>query len=116
MTPGAADPVHPVRCRIVTPVTIEDSTTMAEAFFTVDGDLYLPGVMARGPWGAAMCGHIVGGLLGWGIEQSGVDPHFQPARLTVDPLRPVLLEPVVTDLCRRGFCLSASTSAPLARM
>lgn len=67
---------------------------MPEAFFTVDGDSYVPGPMTRGPWGAAMGGQIVGGLLGWGIEQSGVDPGLQPARFTVDLLRPVLLEPV----------------------
>ena len=60
--------------------------------------------MTRGPWGAAMGGQIVGGLLGWGIEQSGIDPDFQPARLTVDLLRPVLLEPVQiqTSVQREG--------------
>jgi len=75
-------------------VTIEDSTITPEAFFTADGDSYVPGPLTRGPWGAAMGGQIVGGLLGWGIEQSGTDPEFQPARLTVDLLRPVLLQPV----------------------
>ena len=100
----AADPVPTVRCRNVIPVTIGDSTIMSEAFFTVDGDFYLPSVMARGPWGAAMGGQIVGGLLGWGIEQSGVDPDLQPARITVDLLRPVLLEPVQiqTSVQREG--------------
>ncbi len=67
---------------------------MPEAFFTVDGDSYLPGALTRGPWGAAMGGQIVGGLLGWGIERAGIDPDLQPARFTVDLLRPVLLEPV----------------------
>jgi len=80
--------------------------TLAEpaAFFTIDGDSYLPGPMTRGPWGAAMGGQIVGGLLGWGIEQSGVDPEFQPARLTVDLLRPALQEPVQirTSVQREG--------------
>lgn len=75
-------------------VTIDDSAIMPEAFFTVDGDSYLPGRLTRGPWGAAMGGQIVGGLLGWGIEQSATDPQFQPARITVDLLRPVLLEAV----------------------
>jgi acyl-CoA thioesterase len=85
-------------------VTNEDSAIMPEAFFTVDGDSYLPGVMTRGPWGASMGGQIVGGLLGWGIEQSGIDPDLQPARLTVDLLRPVLLEPVQihTSVQREG--------------
>jgi Thioesterase-like superfamily len=85
-------------------VTIEDSAIMPEAFFTVDGDAYLPGVLTRGPWGAAMGGQIVGGLLAWGIEQSGIDPALQPARLTVDLLRPALREPVQiqTSVQREG--------------
>jgi acyl-CoA thioesterase len=85
-------------------VTIEDSAIMPEANFTVDGDSYLPGAMTRGPWGAAMGGQIVGGLLAWGIERSGIDPDLQPARLTIDLLRPVLLEPVriLTSVQREG--------------
>ncbi|HEV7579576.1 MAG TPA: thioesterase family protein [Mycobacterium sp.] len=85
-------------------MTIEDSAIMPEAFFTVDGDSYVPGPMTRGPWGSAMGGQIVGGLLGWGIEQSGIDPDFQPARLTVDLLRPALLQPVQihTSIQREG--------------
>ncbi|BDB43441.1 MULTISPECIES: thioesterase family protein [Mycobacterium] len=80
-------------------MTTADSTPALDAFFTVDGEFYLPGEMTRGPWGATMGGQIVGGLLGWGIEQSGIeqsgiDADFQPARLTVDLLRPALLEPV----------------------
>ena len=67
---------------------------MPEAYFTVDGDSYVPSAMTRGPWGALMGGQIVGGLLAWGIEHSGVDPEFQPARLTIDLLRPVPIEPV----------------------
>jgi hypothetical protein len=51
-----------------------------------------------------MGGQIVGGLLGWGIERSGIHDAFQPARLTVDLLRPVLLEPVQiqTSVQREG--------------
>lgn len=96
--------INAPRCRTVIPVTIGDSTIASEAFFIVDGDCYLPSAMARGPWGTAMGGQIVGGLLGWGIEQSGIDPDFQPARLTVDLLRPTLLEPVQieTSVQREG--------------
>jgi acyl-CoA thioesterase len=75
-------------------VTIEDSAIMPEAYFTVEGDSYLPGAMTQGPWGATMGGQIVGGLLAWGIESSGIDPDLQPARFTVDLLRPALMEPV----------------------
>jgi hypothetical protein len=85
-------------------VTIEDSAIMPEAFFTVDGDSYLPGPLTQGPWGAVMGGQNVGGLLAWGIERSGIDPELQPARLTVDLLRPALLEPVQiqTSVQREG--------------
>lgn len=75
-------------------MTTEESGIEPEAFFTVDGDSYVPGVLTRGPWGVAMGGQVVGGLLGWGIERSGIDPDLQAARLTVDLLRPVLPEPV----------------------
>ncbi len=77
---------------------------MPEAFFTVDGDSYLPGVLTRGPWGAALGGQNVGGLLAWGIERSGIDPDLQPARFTVDLLSPVLPEPVriQTQVQREG--------------
>lgn len=75
-------------------VTVDDSAIMPEAFFSVDGDSFVPGPLTQGPWGAAMGGQIVGGLLAWGIEQFGVESDFQPARFTVDLLRPVLLEPV----------------------
>jgi Thioesterase-like superfamily len=81
-----------------------DNSAAAEAFFTVDGDSYLPSAMTRGPWGVAMGGQVIGGLLGWGIERSGIDADFQAARLTVDLLRPVLLEPVQirTSVQREG--------------
>jgi acyl-CoA thioesterase len=85
-------------------MTIEDSAIMPEAFFTVDGDSYVPGPITTGPWGAALGGQNVGGLLAWAIERSGVDPGLQPARFTVDLLRPVLLEPVQvhTSVLREG--------------
>jgi acyl-CoA thioesterase len=85
-------------------VTIQDSAIMPEALFTVDGDSYVPTVLTRGPWGDVMGGQAIGGLLGWGIERSGIDADFQPARFTVDLLRPVLLEPVQiqTSVQREG--------------
>ena len=64
-----------------------------DAFFIADGDLYVPGNLTRGPWGQTMGGQIVGGLLGWALD-SFCDAEFQPARLTVDLMRPVPLEPV----------------------
>jgi Thioesterase-like superfamily len=74
-----------------------------DAFFTADGDSYVPGHWTRGPWGQTMGGQVVGGLLGWALDSHG-DAAFQPARLTVDLLRPVLIEPVSisTAVLREG--------------
>ncbi|BBX25482.1 thioesterase family protein [Mycolicibacterium alvei] len=66
----------------------------SDAFFTVDGDSYVPGPLAQGPWGSTVSGHIIGGLLGWAVEDAQADPALQPARLTVDLLRPTFMEPV----------------------
>ena len=67
--------------------------SVVDAFFTAEGDSYVPGHLTRGPWGQTMGGQVVGGLLGWALDSYG-DSDFQPARLTVDLLRPVLIEPV----------------------
>ncbi|WP_201263379.1 thioesterase family protein [Mycobacterium montefiorense] len=98
-------------------MTIEDSAIMPEAFFAAVGDSYVPGPLTQGPWGAAMGGQIVGGLLGWGIEQSGIDADFQPARLTVDLLRPVLLRPVQiqTSIQREGRRIKLVDAALIQR-
>lgn len=74
-----------------------------DAFFTADGDSYLPGTKTGGPWGQTMGGQIVGGLLGWALDRHGEDD-FQPARLTVDLLRPVPIAPVSieTSIKREG--------------
>ena len=74
-----------------------------DAFFVADGDTYLPGDMTRGPWGETMGGQIVGGLLGWALDRD-VDDDLQPARLTVDLLRPVPIKPVTvaTSVQREG--------------
>ena len=65
-----------------------------EAFFTRDGDTLVPGSLARGPWGDTIGGHIIGGAVAWVAEQAGGDPQLQPARLTVDLLRPMAIRPV----------------------
>ena len=66
-------------------------TSHDQAFFTADGDDLVPSPLARGPWGSTISGTYVGGLLGRAIEHSGGDDDLQPARLTVDLLRPVSL-------------------------
>ncbi len=62
------------------------------------GTTWCPTPIARGPWGSTISGTYVGGLLGRAIDQAGSDADLQPARLTVDLLRPVALaEPVRVD-------------------
>ncbi len=78
-----------------------DAQDITEPFFTVDGDTYVPGPLAQGPWGATVSGHIVGGLLGRAVERAGGDPDLQPARLTVDLLRPTFMNAVVVHTAVR---------------
>lgn len=86
-----------------------------EAFFTLDGDDLVPGPMAQGPWGATVSGHIIGGLLGWAVERAGGDPPLQPARLTVDLLRPTFMAPlrVETTIRREGKRIKVVDAAVL---
>jgi hypothetical protein len=74
------------------------------AYFLRDGDAFVPTSMARGPWGSQISGNFVGGLLGHAIEAAVDDPDLQPARLTVDLLRPAAMEPVRvrTSVVRQG--------------
>jgi hypothetical protein len=74
------------------------------AYFVRDGNSYVPTWVAQGPWGETVAGQVVGGLLGWALERAGGDPDLQPARLTVDLLRPVALNPVevATSIQRQG--------------
>jgi hypothetical protein len=85
-----------------------------DAFFTADGGSYVPGTMTRGPWGATMGGQIVGGLLGWALDRHGGDD-LQPARLTVDLLRPVPVEPVSIEVSiqREGRRIKLADAAML---
>ncbi|MEE6137595.1 thioesterase family protein [Mycobacterium sp. 050128] len=63
-------------------------------FFVADGNAYVPTRLTRGPWGPSISGNYVGGLLGRAVEQEVDDIDMQPARLTVDLLRPVAVQPV----------------------
>src|ERR1700712_4577519 len=66
----------------------------SQAFFTADGANFVPTPIAKGPWGQTLGGHIVGGLLARTVETAVTGPDLQAARLTVDLLRPILMEPV----------------------
>ena len=74
------------------------------AFFDADGDALVPSKWAQGPWGDTISGHILGGLLGWAVEQPGGAADLMPARLTVDLLRPTAMAPVrvQTSVRREG--------------
>jgi acyl-coenzyme A thioesterase PaaI-like protein len=67
------------------------------AYFVCHGNSYVPTWIAQGPWGQSIAGQVVGGLLAWSLESDAGDPELQPARLTVDLLRPVALEPVEVE-------------------
>jgi hypothetical protein len=73
------------------------SGALPAAFFVADGDVFVPTSIARGPWGQTISGNFVGGMLGHVIERAAGDPDFQPARLTVDLLRPAALAPLRVD-------------------
>jgi hypothetical protein len=72
----------------------DSSAAVPTCFFVTDGKDYVPTHLARGPWGPSISGNYVGGLLGRTVEQEVDDVDLQPARLTVDLLRPVALQPL----------------------
>ena len=67
------------------------SAAVPTCFFVTDGEDYVPTRLARGPWGPSISGNYIGGLLGRTVEQEVDDVDLQPARLTVDLLRPAAL-------------------------
>ena len=69
-------------------------TAVPTCFFVSDGKDYVPTRLARGPWGPSISGNYVGGMLGRTVEHEVDDAGLQPARLTVDLLRPVALKPL----------------------
>ncbi|MEB3065104.1 thioesterase family protein [[Mycobacterium] zoologicum] len=83
---------------------MKPSAETPACFFVADGEVYHPTRLARGPWGPQLSGNYVGGLLGRAVEQQVSDPDLQPARLTVDLLRPVAPQPLQVDahVVRRG--------------
>ena len=72
----------------------DSSDAAPTCFFVTDGTGYVPTRLARGPWGPSISGNYVGGLLGRAVEREVHDVDLQPARLTVDLLRPVALKPL----------------------
>ncbi len=76
-----------------------------EVLFERSGDAYIPTVLAGSPWHPAMLhGGSPAGLLAHCLEQSVANPRLQPARLSIDLIRPVPSAPltVVTRRIREG--------------
>ncbi|WP_328349629.1 thioesterase family protein [Mycobacterium sp. NBC_00419] len=69
-------------------------TSSSLAYFVLDGDVLLPDPVSKGPWGPAISGHVVGGILARALENAGHSDGFQPARVTVDLLRPTVIAPL----------------------
>lgn len=64
----------------------------------------MPSEDAQGPWGPIISGHVIGGVFARAVEQADASSGFEPARLTVDLLRPTALKPleVRTSVVREG--------------
>lgn len=78
---------------------------MSISYFSRDGEGYMPGPDAVGPWAPDMLhGRFFGGLAARTIEIQFGEPGFRVARLTVDLFRPAPFElvEVTTRLVRRG--------------
>ena len=61
---------------------------MTEAFFTRDGDTFVPGDLCRGPWNReSLHGRVISGLLGWEIERYADADDWHIVRLTTDMFR-----------------------------
>ncbi len=78
---------------------------MAEAFFTPDGDRFVPADHARGPWDRnSLHGRVIVGLLARAFEQQHGNDEFQVARLTTDLFRMPPFAPleVTTTVVREG--------------
>ena len=74
--------------------SVKSARPVPTCFFVTNGKGYLPTRLARGPWGPSISGNYVGGLLARAVEREVHDVDLQPARLTVDLLRPVALQTV----------------------
>ncbi len=81
-----------------------NTSTAPPAYFALDGDILLPDPSCQGPWGPTISGHVVGGVLARALENAGQRDDFQPARITVDLLKPTAIAPlqIRTSVQREG--------------
>jgi len=81
------------------------TTDLPGAFFTRDGDNFVPTEHAVGPWNPnSLHGRVVAGLLGRTLWLNHGDEAFHPTRLTVDMFRLPTMSPlqVRTEAVREG--------------
>lgn len=72
-----------------------------EVLFERSGNTFIPTVLAGSPWHPAMLhGGSPAGLLAYCLEQSVGNPQLQPARLTIDLIRPVPSSPLTVQTRR----------------
>lgn len=75
------------------------------AFFSRDGDAFIPNPVCRGPWDPnSLHGRVIAGLLGAEIERAYGSDDFQFSRLTIDLWRLPNFSPITvqTNLVREG--------------
>ena len=53
------------------------------AYFTAEGDRYIPNSIARGPWGQTISGNVLGGLLGFVVASAACGLAWSPVALIV---------------------------------
>lgn len=78
---------------------------MTEALFKVEGDSFVPTELSGGPWhSGTLHGGAPAGLLAYCFERELNDASLQPARLSIDLLRPVPKAPLQVKVIpvRRG--------------
>ena len=98
-------------------IVVSHDDTPAAGVLLPDGDSFVPTTMAQGPWGSTIGGNFVGGILGHVLENAVEDHGLQPARLTVDLLRPAAMGPLRgrTSIVREGRRLTLVEAELLQR-
>ncbi len=79
-------------------ITLKGSDSMVDAFFTRDGDLWVPTDRSHGPWSMAQLhGRMIAAVQAQVAESLFGAPDLMPARLTVDMFRAVPWAPLKID-------------------
>ncbi len=69
-----------------------------DAFFTPEGETFLPQPVCRGPWNPdSLHGRVVAGLLGAEVERRHAEPRLRVARMTVDLWRLPGFSPITVE-------------------